>query len=123
MNYYQELSLVYTDIGQRLRHIGMTFKNTTSMHLAYDAVIHQAQQAAYNAERACVELSRLLPGQYVDIQLHRQIIKAIILCNHRANSIETAFAYICGVRDQLVREVFRLNGELNQQREYRAMAA
>jgi hypothetical protein len=85
--------------------------------------MHQAQQAAYDAERACIQLSRLLPNQYVDVQLYRQIIKAVILSNHKSNNFETAFAYICGVRDQLVREVFCLNGELNQQREYRAMAA
>jgi hypothetical protein len=123
MNTYKDLSNTYADIGQRLRHIGKTNRPITSMHFVYDAIMHQAQQAAYDAERACIQLSRLLPNQYVDVQLYRQIIKAVILSNHKSNNFETAFAYICGVRDQLVREVFRLNGELNQQREYRAMAA
>jgi hypothetical protein len=123
MNTYKDLSNTYADIGQRLRHIGKTNRPITSMHFVYDAIMHQAQQAAYDAERACIQLSRLLPNQYVDVQLYRQIIKAVILSNHKSNNFETAFAYICGVRDQLVREVFRLNGDLNQQREYRAMAA
>jgi hypothetical protein len=123
MNTYKDLSNTYADIGQRLRHIGKTNRPITSMHFVYDAIMHQAQQAAYDAERACIQLSRLLPNQYVDVQLYRQIIKAVILSNHKSNNFETAFAYICGVRDQLVREVFCLNGELNQQREYRAMAA
>lgn len=123
MNTYKDLSNTYADIGQRLRHIGKTNRPITSMHFVYDAIMHQAQQAAYDAERACIQLSRLLPNQYVDVQLYRQIIKAVILSNHKSNNFETAFAYICGVRDQLVREVFRLNGELNQQREYLAMAA
>ncbi|MCA3269207.1 MAG: hypothetical protein INF44_02535 [Thalassospira sp.] len=123
MNTYKDLSNTYADIGQRLRHIGKTNRPITSMHFVYDAIMHQAQQAAYDAERACIQLSRLLPNQYVDVQLYRQIIKAVILSNHKSNNFETAFAYICGVRDQLVREVFRLNGDLIQQREYRAMAA
>ncbi len=123
MNTYKDLSNTYADIGQRLRHIGKTNRPITSMHFVYDAIMHQAQQAAYDAERACIQLSRLLPNQYVDVQLYRQIIKAVILSNHKSNNFETAFAYICGVRDQLVREVFCLNGELNQQREYRAMVA
>jgi hypothetical protein len=123
MNTYKDLSNTYADIGQRLRHIGKTNRPITSMHFVYDAIMHQAQQAAYDAERACIQLSRLLPNQYVDVQLYRQIIKAVILSNHKSNNFETAFAYICGVRDQLVREVFRLNGDLIQQREYLAMAA
>ena len=123
MNTYKDLSNTYADIGQRLRHIGKTNRPITSMHFVYDAIMHQAQQAAYDAERACIQLSRLLPNQYVDVRLYRQIIKAVILSNHKSNNFETAFAYICGVRDQLVREVFRLNGDLIQQREYRAMAA
>lgn len=123
MNTYKGLSNTYADIGQRLRHIGKTNKPITSMHFVYDAIMHQAQQAAYDAERACIQLSRLLSNQYVDVQLYRQIIKAVILSNHNSNNFETAFQYICGVRDQLVREVFRLNGELNEQRKYRALAA
>jgi len=79
MNTYKDLSNTYADIGQRLRHIGKTNRPITSMHFVYDAIMHQAQQAAYDAERACIQLSRLLPNQYVDVQLYRQIIKAVIL--------------------------------------------